>query len=60
MFTVKVNPDGSLARLKARFVAKGYAQVYEVDYGDTFSSVAKMTYVYLLLSLVTSACWLLF
>ena len=25
MFTVKVNLDGSIARLKARFVAKGYA-----------------------------------
>ena len=26
MFIMKVNPDGSIARLKARFVAKGYAQ----------------------------------
>ena len=25
VFTVKVNPDGSIARLKARLVAKGYA-----------------------------------
>ena len=25
MFAVKVNPDGSIARLKARLVAKGYA-----------------------------------
>ena len=25
IFAVKVNPDGSIARLKARFVAKGYA-----------------------------------
>ena len=29
VFTVKVNPDGSVARLKARFVVKGYAQTYE-------------------------------
>ena len=28
VFTVKVNPDGSIARLKARLVAKGYAQTY--------------------------------
>nr|CAD1833850.1 unnamed protein product [Ananas comosus var. bracteatus] len=26
VFTVKMNPDGSVARLKARIVAKGYAQ----------------------------------
>ena len=25
VFTVKVNPDGSIARLKTRLVAKGYA-----------------------------------
>ena len=24
VFTMKVNPDGSIARLKARLVAKGY------------------------------------
>ena len=28
MFVVKVNPNGSVARLKARLVAKGYAQLY--------------------------------
>ena len=28
LFTVKVNPDGSIALLKARLVAKGYAQTY--------------------------------
>ena len=42
---MKLNPNGSLAHLKAHLVAKGYSQVYGMNYQDTFSSVAKMTSV---------------
>ena len=59
MFTVKFNPNGSIARLKARFVAKGYAQTYGVDYSDTFSPVAKLTFVRLCISLAASYDWAL-
>ena len=54
VFVVKVNPSGSVARLKAHLVAKGYAQTYGVDYYDTFSLVSKMTYVRLFISLATT------
>ena len=57
MFTVKFNPDGSIARLKACLVVKGYAQTYEVDYSDTFSFVAKLTSIRLFISLVASYDW---
>ena len=54
VFTVKVNPDGSIARLKARLVAKGYVQTYRVDYSDTLSPVAKLTSIWLFISLATT------
>ena len=56
-FAVKVNPDGSVTRLKARLVAKGYLQTYGVEYFDTFSHVAKMTYVQLFISLAATYNW---
>ncbi|WRX19899.1 Reverse transcriptase [Theobroma cacao] len=57
VFAVKVKPDGSVARLKARLVAKRYAQTYGVDYFDTFSLVAKLTSVRLFMSMAATYDW---
>lgn len=43
VLAIKVNPDGTMARLKARLVAKGYAQINQIYYSDTFSLVANLT-----------------
>ena len=57
VFTVKVNPDGSVAQLKARLIAKGYAQTYGVNYSDSFSPVAKLTSIQLFISLAATHGW---
>ena len=38
-------------------MAKGYGHTYDVDYFDTFSLVAKMTYVWLFISLAATYNW---
>ena len=59
VFSVKMNPDGSVARLKARLVAKGYAQTYGIDYSETFSLVAKISSIRLFISLAATYNWVL-
>ena len=53
-YIVKLNLDGSLARLKVRLVAKKYSQVYGLDYVDTLFLVVKMISVQILLSLAST------
>ena len=59
IYKVKYNVDNSFNRSKARLVAKGYAQKHGVDYEETFASVAKMTIVQTVITLVvTKGCHL--
>jgi len=57
IFKLKLNSDGTIARHKARLVAKGFTQQYGLDFQETFSPVAKITTLRLLISLAASNGW---
>ena len=57
---MNVGLDAQVGRLKARLVAKGYTQQYSSNYYDTFSPVAKIPSVWLLLSMFAIRSWPIF
>jgi hypothetical protein len=54
VFKKKLRPDGTMERYKVRLVIKGYSQKKGEDFFDTYSPVARLTTICVLLSLVAS------
>ncbi|GJW40973.1 retrotransposon protein, putative, ty1-copia subclass [Tanacetum coccineum] len=51
IFKKKTDMDGFVHTYKARFVAKGYTQLYGVDYEETFSRVTNIRAIRILISI---------
>jgi hypothetical protein len=42
LIRTKLNANNIINKHKSRLVVKGYAQIYGVDYSNTFATVARM------------------
>ena len=53
VFRRKYRTDGSVQTFKARLVAKGYRQREGIDYFDTYTPVARITSIRVLMTLAS-------
>ncbi|KAK8933689.1 hypothetical protein KSP39_PZI015904 [Platanthera zijinensis] len=60
VFVIKHAADRTIDRLKARLVARGFTQQEGLDYEETFSPVAKLNSVRVLISVAVHRRWPLF
>jgi len=51
IYTAKYDVDGKLKKYKARLVARGFEQIFGIDFDETFSPVTRLTSLRLLLAL---------
>jgi Reverse transcriptase (RNA-dependent DNA polymerase) len=57
IFSVKYDATGKIKRYKVRLVAKRYTQTYGINFQETFSSVAKLNTIRVLLYFATNHDW---
>lgn len=57
VYKVKLNPDGSISKHKARLVVRGFMQRAGLDYSEVFAPVARLETVRLIIALASWKNW---
>jgi hypothetical protein len=59
VYRTKFNADSSINEYKARLVFKGYAQMFGVNFFETFAPVARLDTIRMLLALAAQNGWII-
>ena len=57
IFKVKLNPDGSIRKHKARLIARGFLQKLGFDYFEVFGPVARYEKIILVIAIAANKNW---
>ena len=57
VFKVKKDSEGRIAKYKSRLIARGFTQVYGVNYTEIFTPVAKLASLRTILAMATHKDW---
>ena len=60
VYKIKTRSNGTIDRYKARLVARGFTQEYEIDYEETFAPVARLSSIRTLIVVSMAHKWPLF
>ena len=60
IFKLKLNPDGTISKRKARLVTRGFLQRKSLDYLEAFALVAKIETIRLVVALASGKGWPMF
>jgi hypothetical protein len=57
VYKIKHNVDGYVNRYKAKLFAKGYAQIYGIDYEETYNLITKMMIIRTIIVMAITKGW---
>lgn len=57
VYKLKLNGAGEVVRYKARLVARGFTQVFGMDYNETYAPVTRLETIRLLMALAVEKDW---
>jgi hypothetical protein len=57
VYKIKHDADRSVSIYKVRLVAKNYAQTYGIDYEETYSPIAKMMTIRVIIVMAVAKRW---